>query len=78
MSAISWDEPYPCDVVKLRHSKHYARRRTHLCADCFKDIKPGERYICTVYVDQGKIAQYKIHDACPYSWNVLKWIRSWL
>jgi hypothetical protein len=26
-------------------------------------------------VDHGKIGQYKVHVACPYSFGVLKWIK---
>ena len=75
MTILNWDEPYPRDVVKLRTSKHCAKWRSHLCAECWKDIKPGDRYICTVYLDGNKVSQHKIHEACPYSFNVLKWIR---
>lgn len=74
---LEWDEPYPRNVVKLSTRKHYATRRKHLCAECFKDINPGERYICMVYRDGRKISQYKIHEACPYSWIGLTWIKDW-
>jgi hypothetical protein len=77
MTTLDWDEPYPHDVVRLRTTKHYAKHRKHLCAECWHDIEIGERYICTVYVDNGKATQYKIHEACPYTFSVLKWIRDW-
>jgi hypothetical protein len=75
MSVLGWDEPYPHDVVRLRVTGHTAKRRVHLCAECFKDIQIGEQYICQVYVDDGKIGQYKVHAACPYSFGVLEWIK---
>ena len=54
MTTLDWDEPYPHDVVRLRTTKHYAKHHKHLCAECWHDIEIGERYICTVYVDNGK------------------------
>jgi len=77
MTVTGWDEPYPHDVVRLSISKHYAKRRTHLCAECFKNIELGDRYICTVYLDGRKVTEYKVHEACPYSLTVLTWIKDW-
>jgi hypothetical protein len=77
MSVIGWDEPYPHNVVRLSTRRHVALRRSHLCAECFKDIEIGERYVCTAYRDGQKISEYKVHEVCPYTWNVLALIEGW-
>jgi hypothetical protein len=64
------DEAYGAfpPITVLGEHKHVARRRQHVCSECFGIIHLGERYDKIVYKDDdtGKISQYKVHVECPY------------
>jgi hypothetical protein len=61
-----------CDgTVNVLHERHPTARIEHKCGECFRVIKPGEKYMVERYVFDGSASTHKTCEHCQR-------VRSWL